>query len=289
MDLPVRSAFVGGCSLLACGTGLLHWTGLSLGDAAWTAATTASCVGFGDVPISAVQRLICAVVACGGVAALGCLGRGIVDLIEGGESLRKRSVAALACAHVGLGTFLGRCFEGLSWAESAYLAVTTATTLGPGDVVPLSVPGRFAFASYSLLSAVAFGSFIAYFANAPIESARRKLLRSYGSVLTDDCLHHLADGDFVKSLSLSEDPTYITRAEFALLTLVQQRIVSRDDLVEAQKRFDTLDKDNSGVLDHNDILQDGKFNTEDDDDLLDDARDIIIAMKKNPDESRRLT
>ena len=247
MPLPMRRTIVATVATLGVGTGLLRWSGLAWPVAFW-AATTSSC----SAPLTNIARGVVCVVAVARVVILACFSRTLIDSHV--VRMTKRWVSAVSLAHVALGMLVAQFFEGLSVAESLYLAVTTATTLGPGpgDVVPTTSAGTIAFALYSVLSAVAFTSIIGYFATAPIERARRRYLNSaFGDRLTPDLLRYLRDE--VNDRGISRDPTSCSRAEFTLLTLVQLGLISPADLRAAQSRFNALDRDGTGVLSQRDL------------------------------------
>lgn len=75
----------------------------------------------------------------------------------------------------------------------------------------------------------------------------------YGASLSAETLDTLARGELVTELGLSQSKTYCTKNEFTLLLLLQQGIVSGDDIQRCREAFARLDADGSGRLDEADL------------------------------------
>ena len=244
----------------------------SLLDSFYFVCSTASTIGFGDLrPTSAVARLLTCILGLLGVALLGNLVSAMLEqkLFDeqplprdnvvgrwwGNLGLKRRSCALFALL-LAAGVLGLRAFEDAasrpSWALAAYLSCGTLTTAGLGDVVPVSRAARVFASLYSLVGTVAFARIVGRLALRPLErereAAQRGVLRAYGDVLTEETLEALARGPLVKRLGLSQDDSFCSRDEYALLLLVQQGKVSEADLAEVRASFDTLDVDKSGRL-----------------------------------------
>ena len=195
-------------------------------------------------------------------------------------------LAFLAAALLAVGALGLRKFEGLDWGDALYLSVIIATSTGYGDVVPARPRARAFAALFSLGSALTFSTIVGKLAVAPLERARererQRVLDAYGDALTPATLRELARGRLVTALGLSRNASNISRDErlrraetervtnvgrgrearetdgrafrrFTMLTLVQQGLVTCDDLDRARARFDDLDVDASGFLHQADL------------------------------------
>ena len=137
-------------------------------------------------------------------------------------------------------------------------ALGMLSTAGLGDVVPHSRAGRAFASAYALVGCVLFARVVGYVALRPLERARsaaqRAVLARYRAGLSAPLLQSLSSGPLVQRLNLSASDDCCTRAEFALLALVQQGKLSEDDLAECHAAFDALDADRTGTLTRADLM-----------------------------------
>ncbi len=86
-----------------------------------------------------------------------------------------RLVGAIAVGVLAIGTVFYHLVEGLSWLDSLYFCTITLTTIGYGDIVPHTAPGKLFTIFYVLVGI----GIIATFANLLLQNAgaRRELKR----------------------------------------------------------------------------------------------------------------
>ena len=192
-------------------------------DALYFTLTTISTVGCGSVlqPSTSATRLLTAFLSCSGVAAIGGfagrvlssslslslpspsrLRRGFLSLSLSGPF---RLVLLLASGAAGT-YYLER--PRLTPLDALYSAISIATTLGLGDVVP-HTPGGKAFTSlFSLVGSLSFGAIVGKLAAIPLEKrerlARERVLERIPDTITEGLLVELFEGERVTELDLSE-------------------------------------------------------------------------------------
>lgn len=253
---PIGTLASGVGGLLFAGTCALRLShpGRSTGEAAWAATTTLTGAGFGDVCLrGSFERFVGCFLACSGVALLSCLASALVAAWTWRPRSRRLAWPALVGAHLTAGAFAIQFTEGLRFDDALYLSIMTATNVGPGDVVPTSAAGRLATAMFSMASSIIFARLVGALALVPIERWRRRILDTYGTVLTAESLARLARGRDARHFGLSDDDSYVTRDQFTLLALINQRLVSVDDIQAARAKFDQLDRDRTGKLHQADL------------------------------------
>lgn len=251
LEAPGPATCVRGIGALLCaGTLSLRACGAPWNDAAWTAVTTATNVGFGDVPLSGPERCITCGIACGGVALVGGLASAVIAVWT--KKPKKPEVLRFVSTHLVAGIVAFRLTDCLTWGDAAYLAIMTATGTG-GSASPRTPFGKVTTALYSLVSALVFARLVGSLAVVPLDRWRRAVLASYGERLTPETLADLARGPDVKALGLSDDDSNCTRDQFTLLALIKQKLISVDDLQDARAAFDALDRDGTGLLSQNDL------------------------------------
>lgn len=254
---PIATLAKGVSILLVVGTFTLKVADQSrtTEDAAWAAVTTLTGAGFGDVVLStALERCVACCLACCGVALLGALASAVVATWSRRPNVRRQvSWPAAVCCHLLCGALAISIADHMRLADALYLSIMTATGVGPGDVVPKSTSGRLTTAIFSMASSLVFARLVGAIALVPLERWRRRILDTFGTVLTADTLAQLARGRRVKQLGLSRSDGYVTRDEFTLLALIEQCLVSVQDIEIARAKFDQLDRDGTGRLHQADL------------------------------------
>ncbi len=87
-----------------------------------------------------------------------------------------RTIGAVAIVLLGIGTVFYHIVEKLAWLDSVYFCVVTLATVGYGDIVPKTNPGK-AFTIFYILAGVGI---IATFANLFLkQTALRRDLRHH--------------------------------------------------------------------------------------------------------------
>lgn len=260
-------------------------------DALYFTTTILTTIGFGDLkPTCAVTCALTALLGCLGVGLLGGLvsavlgaylddqqpyidqqlngkGDGDGDGQAGNKAVRMHAsclrwsavpIWAQLTLLIGVGT-VGTfvCERNLGWAKALYLAVSTTTTAGLGDVTATTNAAKIFFSLYAPLAVVFFARVVGRLALRPLELARRSaqaaVLKAYGIVLTEATFLDVARGPLVKQLGLSADDAICTRDEFTLLTLVKQGKITPQDLAECRSTFTKLDGTGSGKLSIEDL------------------------------------
>lgn len=247
---PISSLVKGVGVLVASGTAAFKLSpDRTTGDAVWASITTLTGAGFGDVAfISSYDRLVACCLACAGVGLLAQLASALCWRI-----VPYRRWQLLVSAHLLIGAIAISVADHMPWRDAIYLSVMTATGVGPGDVIPKTLPGRVATASFSIASSIVFASFVGAVAAVPLKRWRKRLLESYGNQLTPETLEELAGGREVKQFGLSDDGKTVSRDQFTLLALIKQQLISIDDINLARAKFDQLDRDKTGRLSQNDL------------------------------------
>lgn len=254
---PIASLAKGVGIILVMGTFTLKIAdrSRSIEDAAWVAVTTLTGAGFGDVILStALERCVASCLACCGVALLGALASAVVATWSRRPKVRRQvSWRTAVCCHLLCGALAISFADNMRLDDALYLSIMTATGVGSGDVVPRSTSGRLTTAIFSMASSLVFARLIGAVALVPLERWRRRILDAFGTVLTADTLAELARGNRVKQLGLSKCDGYVTRDEFTLLALIEQCLVSVQDIDIARAKFDQLDRDGTGRLHQADL------------------------------------
>lgn len=80
---------------------------------------------------------------------------GLMDVFA---DVRVRSLLLFTFGLIGLATVLFHFIEGWTWLDSAFFAVTTISTVGYGNLVPETTPGKIVTMAYIL---VGLGVFVA--------------------------------------------------------------------------------------------------------------------------------
>jgi len=133
-----------------------------------------------------------------------------------------------------------------------YYSVISATTIGYGDEAPKTIVGRVFTALYILMALPLFGNLTATLISLPLERRKKhaeaQVLAAYGKDLSLDEMRSLVS-------HTGKSKTSCTRAQFCLAMLIRMQKVKPADARAVGKVFDSLDHNQSGDLDVNDVTE----------------------------------
>ena len=136
------------------------------------------------------------------------------------------------------------------------------TTVGYGDIVPITNGGKLFATVYILVAGTVLINNMSMISMIPLELRRRRIERAvltqFGDQLDDEALRELATGPLIQRLSLSADRAdgldECTREMFSLAMLVRLGKVTEDDIRETFAVFRRLDVNDEGVLNSKSII-----------------------------------
>lgn len=142
-------------------------------------------------------------------------------------------------------------YEGWNPWQAFYYGLITACTVGYGDFAPKTQEGRLLALAYIPVAVAVIGSLLELISNAIISFRRergQRKLRNKELTLDD-----------LKVMDVDGDGT-VTKAEFYEFMLVAMGSVDQDLIDNLKSHFDRLDKDKSGTLDKDDLINVAQFN-----------------------------
>jgi len=174
-----------------------------------------------------------------------------------------RTLAKLVAIVFG-GTCVMACVEGWSWPTAFLWACVTCTTVGYGDSVPTTALSKWIVMFYMTLSLVFVANALALIARLPTEQRKirdtEKILQQFGDSLEAEELGALLDSNEIRALRPrrpvvgDRSRSSVNRAEFIIWLLIKKgKLDLTTDIGPCAHVFDSLDPDNSGVLDQDDI------------------------------------
>eukprot|EP00977_Amphora_coffeiformis_P017254 scaffold5533_cov159-Amphora_coffeaeformis.AAC.10 len=136
------------------------------------------------------------------------------------------------------------------------------TTVGYGDIVPITNGGKLFATVYILVAGTVLINNMSMISMIPLELRRRRIERAvltqFGDQLDDEALRELATGPLIQRLSLSAERAdgldECTREMFSLAMLVRLGKVTEDDIRETFAVFRRLDVNDEGVLNSKSII-----------------------------------
>ena len=130
-----------------------------------------------------------------------------------------------------------------------YRSCISTTSVGYGDIAPVTDGGKIFCVFYLLIGTLVVASALGDIANVPLEVRRRKMeaavLAQYGDSLSEEELAEICEVG---------DDDVATKLEFAIGMLLKLNQLKQEDLDKCYKIFNKLDADGSGYLSKADIL-----------------------------------
>ncbi|CAB9510221.1 Two pore potassium channel [Seminavis robusta] len=176
------------------------------------------------------------------------------------KTLKEALVNSLAIIGVGC---LGFWFiEHMSFVDSWYFTTVLLTTVGYGDIVPVTKGGKLFATIYILVAGTVLLNNMSMISMIPLELRKRRIERAvltqFGDLLDDDALRELASGPLIQRLHLSrhraDGLNECTREMFALAMLVRLGKVTEEDILGTFGAFNRLDVNRDGVLNSRSII-----------------------------------
>ena len=141
--------------------------------------------------------------------------------------------------------------EDMSWVQALYFTVVTVTTVGFGDLAPVTTESKMFSVLFIPVGVLFFAQAISSLSDVPIRNRAAKL----EAYVLNQFLRRLTTYDInalQRSVDLKEtDP--ISKNDFSLAVLLRLGRVTQDDLERIESIFFTLDQDRSGTLTPEDL------------------------------------
>ncbi|GMJ04035.1 tandem-pore K+ channel 3, CA2+ ACTIVATED OUTWARD RECTIFYING K+ CHANNEL 6 [Hibiscus trionum] len=171
----------------------------------------------------------------------------MIDKAKGRMRIRMKVSLALGVVIgcIAIGTVAAHFLENLDWVNSFYLAVTSVTTVGYGDIAFTTLTGRCFAVLWLLVSTLAVARAFLYLTELRIEKRNRKIAKW---VLQKK----MTLGDLVAA-DLDNDGS-ISKSEFVIYKLKEMGRVSEKDILQICNQFDALDSSNCGKITVADLM-----------------------------------
>jgi len=145
---------------------------------------------------------------------------------------------------IGGGAIMGYLNGTWSLLDSLYYSAITATTVGFGDLAPVTPKARFFAIFFIPISVGAAGELLSGIATALVKRRQRK---AYETQFQDNLtIEHLNAMD-------TDGSGGVDREEYVYFMLKEMGLVSQDELEELFDQFKSLDVTNSGIVDKEDL------------------------------------
>jgi DNA-directed RNA polymerase subunit M/transcription elongation factor TFIIS len=152
--------------------------------------------------------------------------------------------------------------EKMTMVDSFYFTTVLLTTVGYGDIAPVTDGGKLFATVYVLVAGTVLLNNMSLISMIPLELRRRRIekavLTQFGDQLDDAALEELATGPLIHRLNLSAHNSNglneCTREMFALAMLVRLGKVTERDVRHTFAAFRRLDVDREGVLNSKTII-----------------------------------
>lgn len=137
-----------------------------------------------------------------------------------------------------------------STLQRTWFSLEPASTIGLGDISPMTRNARIAAIFYIPLAVAAAGELLSGAASAMMERRQKQVYKE-----------QLENGLTIKRLKdMDADGSgRISRAEYIKFMLVEMGLVEEDELDELDKQFERLDVTRSGYLDKEDLALMAKY------------------------------
>jgi len=164
------------------------------------------------------------------------------------------------------GSFGFYYIEDMSAVDSFYFTTVLLTSVGYGDIVPVTTAGKLFATIFVIIAGTVLLHNMTLISMIPLELRKRRIehavLEQFGNQLTDDELRELSTGRLINRLKLATDrPDGLeecTREMFSLAMLVRLGRVTEDDVKATFAAFRRLDAGNYGTLNSRTIIE-GEF------------------------------
>jgi Ion channel len=152
--------------------------------------------------------------------------------------------------------------EGFTFIDSWYFTTVLLTTVGYGDIVPVTHGGKLFATIYLMVAGTILLNNMSLISMIPLELRKRRteqaVLTQFGDSLDDDALRELATGPVIQRINLASKDSHglaeCTREMFSLAMLIRLGKVSEQDVKLTFAAFQRLDVGNEGVLNSKSII-----------------------------------
>ncbi|KAI3466799.1 hypothetical protein Pfo_023462 [Paulownia fortunei] len=172
----------------------------------------------------------------------------IIDVKKGRMRIRMKVALALGVVVlcIGIGVTFMHFVERLDWLDSFYLSVMSVTTVGYGDRVFNSLPGRIFASMWLLVSTLAVARAFLYLAEARVDKRHRRIAKW---VLSQDMT-------VAQFLAADIDNNgFVSKSEYVIYMLKEMGKVSEKDILQICKQFERLDAGNCGRISLADLME----------------------------------
>lgn len=153
--------------------------------------------------------------------------------------------------------------EEMSAVDSFYFTTVLLTSVGYGDIVPVTTSGKLFTTFFSVVAGTVLLQNMTSIAMIPLELRKRRVeiavLHQFGDQLTDDELRELSTGRLINRLKLATNRPYgleeCTREMFSLAMLVRLGRITEEDVKATFAAFRRLDVGNYGKLNSRTIIE----------------------------------
>ncbi|EEF47173.1 two-pore potassium channel 5 [Ricinus communis] len=172
----------------------------------------------------------------------------IVDVEKGRMRIRLKVGLALGVVVlcIGIGTLVLYYLEDLDCIDSIYLAVMSVTTVGYGDRVFKTLPGRLFAAIWLLVSSLAVARAFLYLAEARIDKRHRRI--------TKWVLHRDITVEDLIAADINNNG-FISKSEYVIYKLKEMGKIGEKDILQICNQFSKLDPNNLGKITLPDLLE----------------------------------